>query len=385
MRSYTNIQTQVTVAKKNITWQFCSKVLRFLSMAVKANLNERNRHILRFTIKHYIATAEPVGSQTLAREYDLSVSSATIRNAMGQLEKAGFLYQPHTSAGRIPSDWGYRMYVDRLITPDENAAKQIEQSLTQELKPKKWSFEATLQRAAQILATLSGYIVLITMPQSRIVQLRHLQLVEVNPKQVMLIIVTDSYQTESVLFERPDRNSLELAEAELQILSNFLNSKLRGRSFLEIATLDWGELDREFESYAEFLRNLLHELANHSVSSNTTPIMFRGISEALRQPEFSQLEQVKTLLHLLEEEQDLLLPLIFEVPELDLSDRRVSIKIGSENPLESMHPCTLISSVYRQGNTSAGSVGIIGPTRMLYENTIALVESTADYLSEALS
>jgi len=354
-------------------------------MAVTANLNERDRHILRFTIQHYIATAEPVGSKTLAREYDLSVSSATIRNAMGQLEKAGFLYQPHTSAGRIPSDIGYRMYVDRLITPDENARKQIEQSLSQELNPKKWSFEATLHRAAQILAAVSGYIVLITMPQSRMTQLRHLQLVRVNPKQIMLIIVTDSYQTESVLFDRSDRDSLELAEAELQILSNFLNNKLRGRSFLEIASLDWGELDREFKSYAEFVGDLLHELQNRSVSTTTTPIMIRGISEVLRQPEFSQLEQVQTLLHLLEEEQDLLLPLIFEVPELDLSDRKVSIKIGSENPLESMHPCTLISAVYRHGDSSAGSVGIIGPTRMLYENTIPLVESTADYLSIALS
>lgn len=354
-------------------------------MAVKSDLNKRNRNILRVTIQHYIATAEPVGSQTLAKQYDLSVSSATIRNAMGQLEKAGLLYQPHTSAGRIPSDRGYRTYVDRLIIPDEKAGKQIERSLTRELQGNKWSFESILQRAAQILATLSGYIVLITMPQSSITQLRHLQLVRVNPKQIMLIIVTDSYQTESVLFDSPDSGDRQLAEGELQILSNFLNSKLRGRSFLEISSLDWGELDREFESYAEFLRDLLHELGNRSVSSTTTPIMVRGISEALRQPEFSQLEQVQTLLHLLEEEQELLLPLIFEVPELDPSERRVSIKIGSENPLESMHPCTLISSVYRQGDTSAGSVGIIGPTRMLYENAIALVESTADYLSVALS
>ncbi|MDJ0725741.1 MAG: heat-inducible transcriptional repressor HrcA [Prochloraceae cyanobacterium] len=354
-------------------------------MPVKGNLNKRNRHILRVTIQHYIATAEPVGSKTLAREYDLSVSSATIRNAMGQLEKAGLLYQPHTSAGRIPSDWGYRTYVDLLITPDEKAAKKIEKSLTQELNQTKWSFEATLQRAAQILAAISGYIVLITMPQSRMTQLKHLQLVRVNPKQVMLIIVTDSYQTESVLLHSSDRDWLESSETELEILSNFLNSKLRGRSFSEISSLDWGELDREFKSYAEFLRNLLQELANRSLSSSTTPIMVRGISEALRQPEFSQLEQVQTLLHLLEAEQDLLLPLIFADPELNNSDRKVSIKIGSENPLESMHPCTLISSVYRQGDRSAGSVGIIGPTRMLYENAIALVESTADYLSEVLS
>ena len=360
-------------------------------MPVKPNLNERHQHILRATIQHYIATAEPVGSKILAQEYDLSISSATIRNAMGRLEKAGLLYQPHTSAGRIPSDSGYRIYVDQLITPDESIGKKIEESFSSQLNWDKWSFEAILQRAAQILATLSGYIVLITMPQSSIKQLRHLQLVAVNPKQVMLIIVTDSYQTESVLFESPvmvpeeDRDSKELVDGELQILSNFLNTKLRERTFSEIASLDWGELDREFERYADFLRSLLQELSCRSVPSTSTPIVIRGISEVLRQPEFSQLEQVQMLLHLLEEEQDRLWPLIFKVSEVETLAQPVSIRIGSENPLEPMRPCTLISSLYRQGDTPAGSVGIIGPTRMLYQNAIALVESTADYLSDALS
>ena len=360
-------------------------------MPLKPNLNERHQNILRVTIQHYIATAEPVGSKTLAQEYDLSISSATIRQTMGQLEKAGLLYQPHTSAGRIPSDSGYRIYVDRLITPDENASRKIEESLNRELNWDKCGFEGTLQRAAQILATLSGYIVLITMPQSSIARLRHLQLVQINPKQTMLIIVTDSYQTESVLFESPvaicegDRESEELAQNELQLLSNFLNSKLRGCTFSEIASLDWMELDREFERYAEFLKTLIKQLSYRSVPSTSTPIMIRGISEVLRQPEFSQLEQVQMLVRLLEEEQEQLWPLIFEAQDREKLTDRVRIKIGSENPLESMRPCTLISSVYRQGEVPVGSVGIIGPTRMLYENAIALVECTADYISEALS
>ncbi|NES82777.1 MAG: heat-inducible transcriptional repressor HrcA [Moorea sp. SIO2B7] len=359
-------------------------------MPLKPNLNERHQTILRATIKHYIATAEPVGSKTLAQEYDFSVSSATIRNAMGRLEKAGLLYQPHTSAGRIPSDSGYRIYVDHLITPDEIMGGKIEEYLTQSLKLKGWNFDNLLQRAAQMLATLSGYIALITIPQPSSHRLRHLQLVQVAPGQVMLIIVTDSYQTQSVLSDSPGFVSEEYEEYEefiaeqLHILSNFLNSKLRGRLFSELATLDWSELDKEFKRYADFLRTLLKELSNRSTPSTLTPIMIRGISEVLRQPEFSQLEQVQMLIHLLEEEQEQLWPIIFELPEPETPSKRVSIKIGSENTLEPMRTCTLVSSMYRQGNVPVGSVGIIGPTRMLYENAIALVESTADCISYAL-
>ena len=359
-------------------------------MPVQPNLTKRHQHILWATIRHYIATAEPVSSKTLAEEYDFSVSSATIRQAMGRLEKAGLLYQPHTSAGRIPSDSGYRIYVDRLIIPDETLGNQIDKLFAKQLKWETWSFEALLQRAAQILANLSGYIALITLPQTSTNKLRHLQLVQVSPGQVMLIIVTDAYQTQSVVMDAPisvseEELDEESVEGELQILSNFLNSKLRGRSLSQLATLDWSELDREFKCYADFLKTLLKELSRQTQLSSSSPIMVRGVSEVLNQPEFSQLEQVQMLLHLLEEEQDQLLPLIFELPEPEILAKRVTIRIGSENLLEPMRPCTLISAIYRQGDVPVGSVGMIGPTRMLYENAIALVESAADYLSEALS
>ena len=377
-------------------------------MPLQLNLNERYQHILWATIRHYIATAEPVGSKTLIQEYDFSVSSATIRNVMGRLEKAGLLYQPHTSAGRIPSDWGYRIYVDQLITPDQTIGRQIEQTFSQQLQRNTSSFEALLQRATQILAALSGYIALITLPQQVNHQIRHLQLVSVAPGQVMLVVVTDAYQTHSILVDSPttvaeeDPEYEELVDGELQILSNFLNSKLQGRSLSELTTLDWVELDREFERYTDFLKLLVQELTRRFQPSASTPIMIHGISEMLRQPEFSQLEQVQMLIHLLEEEQDQLWPLIFELPQSDkldrvsgtpplnggaCADRRfpVNIKIGSENPLEPMHLCTLVSCTYRQGEIPVGSVGVIGPTRMLYESAIPLVKSTADYLSEAIS
>jgi len=357
-------------------------------MSHSNRLSDRSQQILRATVRHYISTAEPVGSKTLAQEYDFSVSSATIRNAMGRLEKAGLLYQPHTSAGRIPSDSGYRLYVDRLMTPDETWGRQIEKVYSKQLNLGACSFEVLLRRAAQILATLSGQIALITSPQGTANVLRHLQLLQVNATQVMLIIVTDSYQTQSVLVELPPSleatSDRDLAEGELQILSNFLNHQLRGRSLWDLANLDWGELDREFKCYADFLQILLGQIASYSQLPSSTPIMIQGISEVLRQPEFSQLQQVQMLLHLLEDEQEQLLPLMFALPEFEGDNKRVSVRIGSENPLEPLSTCTLISANYYQGETPVGSIGVLGPTRMLYENAIAMVKAAADYLSEAL-
>jgi len=365
---------------------------------MQVSLNDRQQRILWATIRHYIATAEPVGSKALVEEYNLRVSPATIRNAFALLEKSGLLYQPHTSAGRVPSDSGYRIYVDQLMRPSEALGRQVEQLFTDRLNGDNGSFEALLRGAAQILATISGYITLITMPQTRTTSLRHVQLVRVDQARVMVIVVTDSYETQSVLMELPQPKSddahadAEIVERELQILSNFLTSQLRGRSLFELATLDWSELGREFEQYADFLRTILADLTRRTSKPASTQIMIRGVSEVLRQPEFSELQQVQTLLHLLEEEQDQLWPLIFEWPTPEVTSgmdmpqgKRATVRIGSENPLEPMRNCTLISATYRQGSVPVGSVGVLGPTRMLYENAIALVEAAADYLSDALT
>jgi len=204
------------------------------------------------------------------------------------------------------------------------------------LQVAKVNFEALLQRAAKILATLSGYIALVTFPQNLNSTLHHLQLVRVAANQVMLIVVTDGYQTQSILMESPlpeedvDESTIN---HELQLLSNFLDQELRGRSLSEIVTLDWTTIDREFSHYTSFLEVLLSQLKLSFEATKSSPMVIHGIAELLRQPEFSQLQQA------------------------------------------------LISANYYQNDLPVGSVGILGPKRMLYENAIALVENTADYLS----
>jgi heat-inducible transcriptional repressor len=359
-------------------------------MAFPVQLTNRQQQVLWATVRHYIATAEPVGSEALVKEYNLSVSSATIRNAMGVLEKIGLLYQPHTSAGRIPSDSGYRIYVDQLIPPSNQFTQQAEQLLSDRLGGTDWNLEAMLRRAAQILATVTGYVALITMPQTYTTRIHHVQLVPVDPQRVMLICVTDSYETQSNLIDLPRAEGepepdAELLEQELQLLSNFLNSHLRGKAIAELSLLDWNELDRDFQRYGNFLKTILAELTRRSQAPAPTQIVISGLSEVMRLPEFSEVHQVQTIVHLLEDEQDQLLPLIFEPSPLDPSGRRVTIRIGAENPLEPIRACTLISSPYSKGSIPVGSVGMLGPTRMMYENAIALVEATADYLSDTLS
>ncbi len=363
---------------------------------MQLRLTDRQQRVLWATVRHYIATAEPVGSKALVAEYNLSASSATVRNVMGVLEKVGLLYQPHTSAGRVPSDSGYRTYVDKLITPSTLLVRRAEQLLIDRLDSDS-SFEALLRGAAQLLATVSGYITLVTLPQASTAVIRCLQLLPVESGRVLLIVVTDAYETQSTLMELPHpqaqtSTSEEMLERELQILSNFLNHHLRGRSLSELISLDWHDLDHEFKQYADFLRTLVTDLIRRSQLPTSNPILISGLAEVLHQPEFSELQQVQTIIHLLEEEQDQLWPLIFEWPQATDWDRsnalpkkRVRVRIGSENPLEPIRTCTLVSSTYQRGPIPVGSVGVLGPTRMAYEKVIALVEATADYLSDTLS
>jgi heat-inducible transcriptional repressor len=353
------------------------------------DLNKRHQQILWATIRQYISTAEPVGSKTLVDGYNLNISPATIRSGFATLEKAGFLYQPHTSAGRIPSDSGYRLYVDRLIQPSPAIGHQLEGLLADKLD---WdrSLEAILRGAVEVLATLSGYITMITLPQPRRSTVKHVQLIRVESAKIMSIVVWDTYETQSILMQLPPDCDLEsdrdLFDRELQILSNFLNSKLSGRSVLEISKLDWSELELQFHQYVNLINNLLTDLARQAKPTQASQMMIWGISEVLDQPEFSQLQQVKALMHLLESEQDKVSSSIFD-PHLDpASDpqSQIAIRIGTENPLKPMQACTLISANYHQDSIPVGSVGLLGPTRMLYEDSIALVKSAAAYITAAI-
>jgi heat-inducible transcriptional repressor len=350
-------------------------------------LNPRHQRVLWATVRHYVATAEPVGSKVLAQEYDLQVSPATVRQAMGTLERAGLLFQPHTSAGRVPSDHGYRLYVDHLIQPSQQVARQVDSHLNHSLDWGGWSIEALLRDAAQILSTLSGYLTLITVPQASLASIRHIQLVQVAPHQVLVVLVLASLETQSMVMQLPHQEgqpSPDALDRELQILSNFLSDQLQGKTLPDIAQLDWQALGREFQRYAKALEDSVSALARRFQTSRSSQFIMSGLAEVLRQPEFSEAPRIQAIVQLLEEDQSQLWPLVFETVSEGAAGRQVRVWIGSENPLEPMQGCALVSSTYTQGETPVGSISVLGPTRMVYEDAIAIVEAAASYLSDSL-
>ncbi|MEO0540132.1 MAG: heat-inducible transcriptional repressor HrcA [Cyanobacteria bacterium P01_A01_bin.105] len=349
-------------------------------------LNARQQKVLWATIRHYVSTAEPVGSKALIEAYGLKVSAATVRNTMGILERSGLLYQPHTSAGRVPSDSGYRLYVDQLIQPSKPVAQQVDRALATRLDWQGRSLDGLLREASKILAALSGYVALVTMPTVDATRLRHVQLVQVADCQVLLVVVLDGNSTESVLIRLPGQvvGLTEPADLDrqLQILSNFLTAQLCGQTLAAIATLNWDELDAAFQCYAATLQTAMADLSQRLRQAQ---IAISGLAEVISQPEFSERDQVRNLLSLLEDGPTQLTPLFQVEPDPKVgAPSPLQIWIGSENPLAPMQTCALISSTYGRDDTPRGNVGVLGPTRMLYENAIAAVEATANYLTDAM-
>jgi len=373
------------------------------------NLNPRQQEVLWATVNHYIATAEPVGSKVIAEGYKFNISPATVRNIMGVLEKSGLLYQPHTSAGRVPSDSGYRVYVDHLIDVDINPYQphQSNQYLGHNLGQRKLeqkfeaiahnthqSLESLLRSTAQVLATFSGCIALITVPNLQSARIRHLQLLMVDAETLMLIVVTDAYHTASVAVKLDMQTNSQLNSctnsSELHILNNFLNAHLKDQQISNLTKLHWQELDREFQHYAQVLTNSLQELAAICNPPQLGQIFMSGLTELLRQPEFTQLSQVQAIIQLLEVDQALLLPLFernsgHSLNQNPLNQNSLTIKIGSEIALEPIQNCTLISSTYSYDDVPVGSVGVLGPTRLDYERAIASVQVIAHHLSETIN
>lgn len=353
------------------------------------SLSPRQQQVLWATVRHYVTTAEPVGSKSLVAEYDLQASPATVRNAMGRLEKTGLLYQPHTSAGRVPSDSGYRIYVDCLMQPADLIAQQVKHLFDRQLEWNGRSLEAVLRGAAQILSNLSGYITLVTFPQAHTATLRHIQLVQVDGGQILMVIVLDGYGSQSLLIPFDGATTAnqapEAIDQQLQVLSNFLNSQLRGRPFGTVTQIDWNDLDQMFSGYIATLRQALGDLSRRQQSPTAMQMMISGLADVLRQPEFSESNQVQAVIRLLEAEQQQLWPLMFETQDPSQPGKRVRIWIGAENPLEPMQSCALVSSTYQKDEVAAGSIAMVGPTRMMYENVVALVEAAADYFSTVLS
>jgi len=339
-------------------------------------LDARKKAILFVAVQEYILTAEPVSSQRLVEKYQLGVSSATVRNELAMLEEMGYLYHPHTSAGRVPTDTGYRYYVDSTSTKP-GLTMQEERAITKLFSDLNREMEELLQEATQILSNLTSQVSVVLAPPFKRSILKHIDLVCLSPRHVLVVLITDKGQVLKRTL------SLELNSGykikDLSIVEQLLNEKLQGMGSSEISglKLDIGMPDPEMEI---FINLLIDEIAEILASGDKERVFLSGTSSIFNQPEFEDLQRVQSLLDSLNHGYRLL-----KWMEDSLVSKEVLVRIGSENVDQEIKDCSVVASHYQMDSETVGSLGIIGPTRMNYARAISAVELIANVLSRALN
>lgn len=339
------------------------------------SLDERKQRILRAIVQDYIATAEPVGSRTIARRYLSDYSAATIRNEMADLEEMGFLGQPHTSAGRIPSDKGYRFYVDFLMdlpTLNDPDAAWIKQSYATRMK----AMEQIIQQTAHILASITNYTSVVLGPQTHQSAFLKMQLMEVAPGQALAVIVTDTGLVANRMLVVPPH----FGQEQLNRVSDFLNRRFRGMTFGQLQASVLRQVEDEISSQIASFDEIIDLMVELLRPEHDERVYLGGTTHILDQPEFQDMERVKNLLSILDQE-ELMRKLVSECSEAE----RVRVTIGQENPYQGVSDCSLVTAVYRIRGRPVGSIGVLGPTRMDYAKVVTVVNEVAGILNEILA
>lgn len=340
------------------------------------SLDERKARLLRAVVHEFIQTNEPVGSKALADRYSLGISSATIRNEMATLEEQGFLSHPHTSAGRVPTDQGYRHYVDSLSGVGELARAQ--QDAVMRYLEGAAGLEETLQRTSLLLASLTQYTAMVAPPALDRSRVRHVELVRLGTHVVMLVMIADTGRVEQRLVETDD----EVGAEDLEDLRRRINEKLAGER-LHRAALVLSAMEQSIPAQARWLFMVLADVIGQMASDRTTDRVWLGGQAHLSVPgAFQELETIHRVYQLLEQQVLVLRLLQVSIRQGAISGA-ISVVIGSENPIEGMQACSVVTSTYPAGDT-IGSIGVLGPTRMDYLRTMAAVQAVASYLGDVL-
>lgn len=338
------------------------------------DLDERKRHILKALINDYIITAEPVGSRTIAKRYDLGISSATIRNEMADLEDMGYLAQPHTSAGRIPSDKGYRVYVDHLMGGEELSRREIEIIRDSIYSLAAGEIERVIKDASKLLSALTNYTALVMTPQSNKSAVKHIQLIGMESTIVMAIVVTNLGIVRNAMI----RLSKPITGDKLNMINNILNDKLRGLTVEDINLNVISDVQRDMTGYNEILNDIIPVLTESLNYVENSEVHLEGSSNIFNFPEYNAIDRAKSFLSVLDKK-DFLYKL------LSTEGGSLKITIGHENEYDEISDCSLITAVYRIGDSVAGSIGVIGPTRMYYSRVLGVLKYVTQYLNEILT
>lgn len=343
-----------------------------------ATLNQRNRDVLEAIINCYNRTAKPVSSQTIVRQYGMRLSPATIRHTMAQLGEFGYLSQPHTSAGRIPTELGYRVYVDNMMTAQRLTDKE-RRFIRQRYDSSELDFEETIEQTSKILSHISHYIGVALSLQLHQGILRRLELIPLDTQKVIVVLITNSGLVKNQVVS----TQASLSNADIYRISRILNEKLAGLSLGEIQQISQNRKKLK----AIFDRDLSDPVAiltrNTFSMDRGSHVYLDGTSNFFGQPEFLEVEQIEPLFRFLEQKDrvaDLLSPKE-ENPE-------IQVLIGSENRCEGMEMCSVVQSTFRVRGDLVGTIGVIGPKRMEYSRVVSIVRFTSrvigKYLRKAL-
>ncbi len=336
------------------------------------DLNERKKKILQAVIDEYIGTAKPVGSRVISKKENLGLSSATIRNEMADLEEMGYLVQPHTSAGRIPSDEGYRFYVNSLMQKYQLGVEAINQ-LQAALTDKVVQLENIIRRAGALTSSLTDYAAFVTTP-AKSTGIKKIDLVHMAEGMVMLIVVTLAVSSTVINAELDDEQCSELAA--------ILNKNLRNISADEIDSEKIKELQYEIQQKmnlsAQVLINILNFVYETISTMNTGDIYLNNVKSILKYPEYSDIGKARELFNFLDDKDSLKLLTSAEGKD------GVNVKIGKENGLDILNDCSLVTVDYAFGEHKGGKLGVIGPKRMNYAKVFASLDLISKEIDKIL-
>jgi len=336
-------------------------------------MDERKNKILQAIIQDYIATAEPIGSRTIARKFDLGISPATIRNEMADLEDLGLIEQPHTSAGRVPSDAGYRYYVDCLMEPSEPDL-ELKNAIENQTFRRIREIQEVVTYTSKLLSKLTNLTSVVIGPQKGKSNFGQMYFLPYQPGKAIMVIVKENGTVENQLVDIGDDVTVE----ELQQVANLFNQKMPGQSLNTVNRSLLREIYSELHKQRTLIDTTLEMMERIFVlDDNESDVYLDGTLNMLNQPEFRDLEKVKNLFRVFEENQYL-------KKLMHSSHEGLSVTIGGENKLKEFQNCSVISATYQINGETIGTIGVIGPTRMDYAKVVAVVDSMTRSLNDIL-
>lgn len=324
-------------------------------------LTERQVTILNAIIRNYLATGEPVGSRTISKYTDLNLSSATIRNEMSDLEELGYILQPHTSAGRIPSDKGYRFYVDHLIKEKDREVSEMKEFVIEQTE----KMDKMLKQAAKLLANNTNYATLVSAPSFNMNKIKFIQLSAVDDEQILAVIVMNSNMVKNHIIEV----SQPLDNETLLKLNILLNTSLNGLALNEINLGTIAKLKEQAGIHSSIVSDILDTLATTLSENEDLQIYTSGTTNILKYPELSDSKNAAELLSAFEEKEELQ-SLINGTLSDESDETGIQVYIGDESRIQTMKDCSVVTATYDLGEGVKGTIGIVGPKRMDYENVM---------------